>query len=119
MTTMLKKILVGLDGSKGSFKALGEAMFLAILAGTEVHTISVEEVPRYPGTIDEVVAEKEAADTVYASVIEKAQSMAKDTGGNAKTFCNDGTRGKNHCRIRFSKSVRPACDRFHGTFRSL
>lgn len=86
MTTMLKKILVGLDGSKGSFKALGEAMLLAILAGTEVHTISVEEVPRYPGTIDEVIAEKEAADTVYASVIEKAQSMAKDQGVTLKPF---------------------------------
>ena len=116
MTTMLKKILVGLDGSKGSFKALGEAMFLAILAGTEVHTISVEEVPRYPGTIDEVVAEKEAADTVYASVIEKAQSMAKDQGVTLKPFVMMGHEVKTIVEFVSQNQYRPACDRLHGTF---
>lgn len=83
---MLKKILVGLDGSKGSFKALGEAILLAMLAGTEVHTISVEEVPRYPGTIDEFVEEKEAQDTLYASVIAQAQAKAKEQGVTLKPF---------------------------------
>ncbi|MCL5125391.1 MAG: universal stress protein [Deltaproteobacteria bacterium] len=83
---MLKKILVGLDGSKGSFKALGEAILLAVLAGTEVHTISVEEVPRYPGTIDEFVDEQEVKDTVYGPVIAQAQARAKEQGVTLKPF---------------------------------
>jgi nucleotide-binding universal stress UspA family protein len=83
---MLKKILVGLDGSRGSFKALGEAILLAMLAGTEVHTISVEEVPRYPGTMDEFVEEKDAKDTLYASVIAQAQARAKEQGVTLKPF---------------------------------
>ncbi|MDA8406674.1 MAG: universal stress protein [Deltaproteobacteria bacterium] len=83
---MLKKILVGLDGSRGSFKALGEAILLAMLAGTEVHTISIEEVPRYPGTVDEFVEEKDAHDTLYASVIAQAQARAKEQGVTLKPF---------------------------------
>jgi len=81
---MLKKILVGLDGSKHSFKALEEALVLAVLAGIEVHTISVEEVPRFPGTIGEVVEEKEAADTRFGTVIAKAEKMAADRGVQLK-----------------------------------
>jgi len=81
---MLKKILVGLDGSKGSFQALEEGLFLASLAGTELHTISVEELPRFPGTIDEVVEEKEAADTRFGTAITQAQKKAEDRGVKLK-----------------------------------
>jgi nucleotide-binding universal stress UspA family protein len=77
---MLKKMLVGLDGSKGSFKALEEGLFLATLARTELHTISVEEVPRFPGTIDEVVEEKEAQDTRFGAAIAQAERIAEDRG---------------------------------------
>jgi nucleotide-binding universal stress UspA family protein len=77
---MLKKMLVGLDGSKGSFKALEEGLLLATLANTELHTISVEEVPRFPGTIDEVVEEQEAADTRFGAAIAQAQQMAEAKG---------------------------------------
>jgi nucleotide-binding universal stress UspA family protein len=77
---MLKKILVGLDGSKGSFKALEESLLLASLAGTEIHAISVEEIPRYPGTIDEVIEEKETADTRFGIAISQAQKMADERG---------------------------------------
>lgn len=77
---MLKKILVGLDGSKGSMKAFEEALLLAQLAGVEIHTISVEEVPRFPGTIGEVIEEKEAADTRFGTVIAQARKMAEEHG---------------------------------------
>jgi len=77
---MLKKILVGLDGSKGSFKALEEGLLLAMLAGIELHTISVEEVPRFPGTIGEVIEEKEAADTRFGVAIAQAREMAEAKG---------------------------------------
>jgi len=78
--TMLKKILVGLDGSKGSFRALEEGLVLAVLASTDLHTISVEEVPRFPGTIGEVVEEKDAADTRFGAAISQAQKIAEERG---------------------------------------
>jgi hypothetical protein len=77
---MLKKMPVGLDGSKGAFKALKEGLLLATLARTELHTISVEEVPRFPGTIGEVVEEKEAQDTRFGSAIAQAEKMAEEKG---------------------------------------
>jgi nucleotide-binding universal stress UspA family protein len=77
---MFKKMLVGLDGSKHSFKALEKALNLASLAGTEVHTISVEEVPRFPGTIGEVVEEKESADTKFGLAVSKAERRANERG---------------------------------------
>jgi len=77
---MLKKILVGLDGSKGSFKALEEGLVLASLASTELHTISVEEVPRFPGTVGEVVEEMEATDTRFGAAIAQAHHIADARG---------------------------------------
>jgi nucleotide-binding universal stress UspA family protein len=77
---MLGKLLVGLDGSEGSLKALEEAILLAKASGAELHTISVEEVPRYPGTIGEVEEEKEVADKKSAALIVKAKKMAEEHG---------------------------------------
>lgn len=77
---MYEKILVGLDGSKGSLKALEEGLVLAALAGIELHTISVEEVPRFPGTIGEVVEEKEAEDTRFGLAIAQAGQLAEAKG---------------------------------------
>ncbi|MCA1959307.1 MAG: universal stress protein [Desulfomonile sp.] len=77
---MLRKILVGFDGSKGSFKALEEGLLLALLVGKELHTISVEEVPRFPGTIGEVVEEIEAEETRFGTAIAQARQMAEAKG---------------------------------------
>ncbi len=77
---MTKKILHGLDGSEGSFRALSAALDLAKATGAEFHTISVEEVPSYPGTIGEVVEEKLAANGRFADAISQAKKMAADKG---------------------------------------
>ncbi len=77
---MHRKILHGLDGSEGSLKALAEAVELARRFGAELHTISVEEVPRYPGTIGEVIEEKEAANGVFAAAIAKGRDLAAPSG---------------------------------------
>jgi len=55
---MYKKILHGIDGSEGSFKALDEAISLAKLYGAELHTVFVEEMPQYAGTIGEKYSKK-------------------------------------------------------------
>jgi nucleotide-binding universal stress UspA family protein len=72
-----RKILLGLDGSRGSFKALAEAMGLAKALGAELHTVSVEEVPHYPGTVGEVVEAKEAANGKFGKALETAEEMAE------------------------------------------
>jgi nucleotide-binding universal stress UspA family protein len=77
---MHKKILHGMDGSESAYKALREAIDLSKRYGAELHTISVEEMPRYPGTISEVVEEKVTANAVYGEVIARAREMAKQEG---------------------------------------
>jgi nucleotide-binding universal stress UspA family protein len=77
---MMKKILHGLDGSEGSFKALAEAVDLAKALSAELHTISIEEVPSYPGTIGEVVEEKLAANGKFGDAILRARKMGADKG---------------------------------------
>ena len=75
-----KKILLGLDGSQGSFKALEEAIALAREFGAELHTISVEEVPHDAETVDEVVEAKELEDEKFHEVIVRARAMARREG---------------------------------------
>lgn len=77
---MFKKLLVGLDGSEGSLKALEEAIRLAKVSGAELHTISVKEVPRYPGTVGEVGEEKQASERRFEAFIVQAKKMAEEDG---------------------------------------
>lgn len=77
---MHKKILHGLDGSEGSFKALAEAIDLAKRYGSELHTISVEEVPRMPETIGEMIEEKDSANGFFKDAVKKARQMAATQG---------------------------------------
>ena len=80
-----KKILHGLDCSKGSLAALAEAIDLAKRYGAELHTISVEEVPHYAGTIGEVVEEKELANHRFAEAVGEAKRMAEVGGVAVRT----------------------------------
>ena len=75
-----KKILHGLDGSEGSFKALEHAVELAKRFGADLHTISVEEVPHYPGTVGEVIEAKQAANGRFGQAMQQARGMAKQAG---------------------------------------
>ena len=77
---MHKRILHGLDGSAGSLKALDEALDLARASGAELHTLSVEEVPRYTETIGEFVEEQEAANGAFKEALKKAREMAGARG---------------------------------------
>jgi nucleotide-binding universal stress UspA family protein len=75
-----KKILHGLDGSRTSFKALEQAVELAKLYGAELHAVSVEEVPHYPGTVGEVIEAKQAANGKYGQAMRQAKDMAQKAG---------------------------------------
>jgi nucleotide-binding universal stress UspA family protein len=77
---MYNKILHGLDGSDGSFKALAEAIHLAKICKINIDTITVEEMSSMQETIDEVAEEKEFYDKKYSDVIKKAKAMANKKG---------------------------------------
>ena len=77
---MYRKILVANEGSDGAFKALSAAFNLAQRYEADLHMITVEEIPRYPGSIDEVEGEIESADRRFAPVIAKSRAMAEAQG---------------------------------------
>ena len=79
---MFRKILVGLDGSEGSWKALRAALALSKLErDCEVWAVSVEEhLPRMPEVIDELAEEKERENAIFASLHREAIDAAKAAG---------------------------------------
>jgi nucleotide-binding universal stress UspA family protein len=77
---MFKNILHANDGSENAFRALDAALDLAKQAGTVLHMISVEELPQFPEIIDEVKAEKSAADRRYREVVRRARALAEQRG---------------------------------------
>jgi nucleotide-binding universal stress UspA family protein len=82
---MPSRILVGLDGSKGSFKAFAEAIELSKRCSAELHSISVEEVPHYPGAIGEVIEEKDLANHRLSEAVIEARRMAEGADVNLRT----------------------------------
>jgi nucleotide-binding universal stress UspA family protein len=74
---MPRKILVANDGSEGAAKALTAAIGLARQLKAELHMICVEELARFPVSVDEVIEEKTEANHWFAVVIAKATAEAK------------------------------------------
>jgi|SRR5260370_25720111 nucleotide-binding universal stress UspA family protein len=77
---MFSKILVANDGSPGGAKALMVAIALAQQHGAALHMISVEELPRFPATIDEVEEIKAEENHRFAPVIAAARAQAQSAG---------------------------------------
>ena len=77
---MYTKILAAHDGSPGGHKALAAAIELAQKMPAELHMVTVEELPRFPATIDEVAEVKDEANHRFAPVIDAAKAQAKAAG---------------------------------------
>jgi nucleotide-binding universal stress UspA family protein len=77
---MFKKILIASDGSEGAARALSAAIELAKEHGADLHMISVEELPRFPASVDEVIEEKVEANRVYEAVMSRAVAQAQASG---------------------------------------
>ena len=78
---MFKKILVALDGSEGSFKALKAGIELAACCGAELHSISIEEdLPQYVATVGEFEEVKEQKDAFFEKINAEAKALAKSRG---------------------------------------
>jgi nucleotide-binding universal stress UspA family protein len=78
---MYTNILVAHDGSQSAAHALERA---ATLAKSHVAALSVlwvrSALPHFPGTLDEVSEEKEAADKFFAQIREQTQKLAQTVG---------------------------------------
>ena len=77
---MFKKILIANDGSEGAARALSAAIKLAKEQGVDLHMISVEELPSFPASVDELIEEKSEANHVYEGVTSRAVAQAQAQG---------------------------------------
>jgi nucleotide-binding universal stress UspA family protein len=87
---MYSRILVANDGSPGGQKALSGAIELARKLSTELHMVTVEELPRFPASIDEIAEEKDEANHRFAPVIDAAKAEAKTAGVEIETHLVPG-----------------------------
>ena len=88
--SMYSKILAANDGSAGGLRALAAAIDLARQASAEVHMVKVEELPRFPASIDEVAEEKDEANHRFAPVIAAAEAQASAAGVTIDTHLVPG-----------------------------
>ena len=77
---MYRKILVANDGSPGAVRALTTALTVAKRDGAALHMVTVEELPWFPASIDEVDEEKAEANHRLAPLIEVARVQAQTAG---------------------------------------
>jgi nucleotide-binding universal stress UspA family protein len=74
-------VLVGLDGSDASRRALQHAVQLAALTGAKVHALSVaEQIPAYAATMGEVEDEQRFAQEYFDRVQDDARTLADRAG---------------------------------------
>jgi len=88
---MFRHILVALDGSESSNRALAAALRLAVEAKGEVWALSVEErLPRYAASVGEVEEAKHEMDAYFRKVQDEAQRQAALLGMRLHTVTQAG-----------------------------
>ncbi len=87
---MFKRIVVANDGSEGGCRALAMACDLAKLHRSRLHMISVEELPQFPASVDEVVEDELDANHRYEPVIVQARAQAQAQGVKLSTHVVPG-----------------------------
>jgi nucleotide-binding universal stress UspA family protein len=87
---MYSKILAANDGSPGGVKALAAAIEMARKISAELHMVTVEELPRFPASIDEVAEEKDEANHRFAPIIAAAKAQASASGVKIETHLVPG-----------------------------
>ena len=76
-----KKILIANDGSDGARKALSDRdRARPKRLGAELHMVSVEELPRFASSVDEIVEDKQDQNHRFARVIREARRAAEAEG---------------------------------------
>ena len=83
---MIKKIMLAYNGKPGAEKALKKTARMAELLKAEVYVITIEPIPRYSETMDEIEEQKERQDKNYEGINEKAVNFLKDKGIKVHPF---------------------------------
>ncbi len=73
---MIRKMLVANDGSKGGERALAAAIDLARRLDVSLDMVCVEELPRFPASIEEVIEEENEEANRFAPLIDHAKALA-------------------------------------------
>jgi nucleotide-binding universal stress UspA family protein len=87
---MFRSIVVVSDGSEGAGRAVSAAIDLAKTHRAELHMISVEELPQFPASVDEVIEEKIEANHFFEGVVTRAKAQAQAQGVQLKTHLATG-----------------------------
>jgi nucleotide-binding universal stress UspA family protein len=87
---MYRKILVANDGSSGALRALSVALTLAKRDGAALHMVTVEEMPWFPASIDEVEEEKAEANRRLAPMMVASRAQAQAAGVAIETHLLPG-----------------------------
>jgi nucleotide-binding universal stress UspA family protein len=82
---MFHKILVAIDGSPSSEKALAAAVDLAIHYKADLTAIGVAEVPEVVGMVDEVDELRQGAENHFRAIAEAAVEYARSRGVALRT----------------------------------
>jgi nucleotide-binding universal stress UspA family protein len=77
---VFKLIVVANDGSPGGLKALAMACEIAKRYRSRLHMISVEELPDFPASIDEIIEIKDAENHKFHDALAHARKLAKSKG---------------------------------------
>jgi nucleotide-binding universal stress UspA family protein len=87
---MVRKMLIANDGSPGAEKALAGALELARRLDLGLDMICVEELPRFPASIDEVEEAQSDSAGLFAEVIRSAKAKAESAGVSFETHVVSG-----------------------------
>ncbi len=74
---MFTKIAIAHDGSAGAAKAFSAALIIAAEHGAELHIVCVEETPRIPASIDEVIEDTQGAKRQFDKLCGHCRADAK------------------------------------------
>jgi hypothetical protein len=99
--------------------AVAAALELARQTSAKVHMVAVEELPRFPASIDEVAEEKDEANHRFAPVIESARAEAAAAGCDDRDPPCSGTRRGCSDRADQATECRPSRRRLYGPFTAL
>jgi nucleotide-binding universal stress UspA family protein len=80
---MEKKIVIGFDGSDGSWRALKEAARLAAAEHSELRIVSIEELSSFPATVGEVMEEQESKESRFHKLHEEAVEVGLRAGASS------------------------------------
>ena len=73
---MFQKLVIANDGSEGGARGLAAGLELAGRLKAELHMVCVEELPRFPTSMDEVIEEETEAGRRFRKIIERARAQA-------------------------------------------